>query len=194
MLIIALVLLTVMTLIGVTAMQNTTQEEKMSDNMRQRGLAFQAAESALRAGETYLRGVTTSPISLPAVPPFDSSVAGVLNALVNTGNCDIVTYWLNGHCWNGTTATNCATIPPALAVGACATQSKPLDVILDATLSEQPLYVIEYLYPAPAPGGGDLRVKPINQDSSQQYVYQVTARGTGRTSDAIVILQSLYQR
>jgi type IV pilus assembly protein PilX len=53
-LIIALVFLLVMTLIGVTAMQGTSQQESMAGNMRDRNLAFQAAEAALRAGETWL--------------------------------------------------------------------------------------------------------------------------------------------
>lgn len=50
-LIIALVFLLVMTLIGTTAMQGTSQQENMAGNVRDRNLAFQAAEAALRAGE-----------------------------------------------------------------------------------------------------------------------------------------------
>lgn len=53
-LIIALVFLLAMTLIGVTAMQGTTQQESMAGNMRDRNLAFQAAEAALRGGEEWL--------------------------------------------------------------------------------------------------------------------------------------------
>lgn len=49
-LIIALVFLLVMTLIGTTAMQGTSQQENMASNMRDRNLAFQAAEAALREG------------------------------------------------------------------------------------------------------------------------------------------------
>jgi type IV pilus assembly protein PilX len=50
-LIIALILLVLMTLIGVTSMQTTTLEEKMAGNSRDRTVALQAAESALRQGE-----------------------------------------------------------------------------------------------------------------------------------------------
>lgn len=50
-LIIALVFLLLMTLIGTTAMQGTSQQEKMAGNMRDRNLAFQAAEAALRTAE-----------------------------------------------------------------------------------------------------------------------------------------------
>ncbi|MCP5124285.1 MAG: pilus assembly protein [Gammaproteobacteria bacterium] len=53
-LIIALVFLLAMTLIGVTGMQSTTQQEKMAGNVLDRNLAFQAAEAALLAAENAL--------------------------------------------------------------------------------------------------------------------------------------------
>ena len=51
---IALIFLLLMTLIGVTAMRTTTMQERMAGNMRDRNLAFQAAEVALREGERHL--------------------------------------------------------------------------------------------------------------------------------------------
>lgn len=53
-LIVGLVFLLVMTLIGVTAMQSTTLQERMAGNTRDRHLAFQASEAALREGERWL--------------------------------------------------------------------------------------------------------------------------------------------
>lgn len=64
-LVVSLMLLLVMTLIGVTAVQTTTLEEKMSGNARDRELAFHSAEVALREGESYL-GQT-------ALPSFNDS-------------------------------------------------------------------------------------------------------------------------
>lgn len=58
-LIVALVFLLVMTLIGTTAMQGTSQQESMAGNVRNRNLAFQAAEAALRAAENALDGGAT---------------------------------------------------------------------------------------------------------------------------------------
>lgn len=58
-LIVSLVILLVMTLLGVTAMQGTTLEEKMAGNLRQRNIAFQSAESALRASEAFIESVVT---------------------------------------------------------------------------------------------------------------------------------------
>ena len=53
-LIVGLVMLLIMTLIGATAMQSTTLQERMAGNTRDRHLAFQASEAALRAGEQWL--------------------------------------------------------------------------------------------------------------------------------------------
>lgn len=50
-LITALVLLVVLTLLGLASMQNTILEERMAGNYRDRQIAFEAAEAALRAGE-----------------------------------------------------------------------------------------------------------------------------------------------
>ena len=46
-----LILLLVVTLIGLASLRGTLMEEHMSSSVRDRGLAFQAAEAALREGE-----------------------------------------------------------------------------------------------------------------------------------------------
>lgn len=48
---VVLILLLVMTLLGLAAMRGTLMEERMSGNLTDRSLAFQAAEAALREGE-----------------------------------------------------------------------------------------------------------------------------------------------
>jgi len=53
-LLISLVILMILTLVGVSSMRNTTMEEKMAGNMRDKGLSFQAAEATLRAAEKYI--------------------------------------------------------------------------------------------------------------------------------------------
>lgn len=54
-LIISLVFLLLLTMIGITSIQDSTLQERMAGNERDRNLAFQAAEAALREGEAYLR-------------------------------------------------------------------------------------------------------------------------------------------
>lgn len=58
-LIVGLIMLLLITMIGVTAMQVTTQQERMAGNLRDRNIAFQAAEMALRAGERDADNQTT---------------------------------------------------------------------------------------------------------------------------------------
>lgn len=74
---ISLIILLLMTMIGVSAMQSTTLQEKMAGNLRDANLAFQAAESGLRDAESYLFKIATLPsftascgngFCLPALP------------------------------------------------------------------------------------------------------------------------------
>lgn len=55
-LVVSLLLLTVVTLLGITSMRTTVLEQRMSGNMQDRDRAFQAAESALRRAEAHLAG------------------------------------------------------------------------------------------------------------------------------------------
>lgn len=71
-LVVSLIMLLVMTLIGVTAMQNTIMEQRMAGNTRDLNLAFQAAEAALRTGETELEAAK--------LPDFDGTTTGYYKA------------------------------------------------------------------------------------------------------------------
>jgi type IV pilus assembly protein PilX len=53
-LILSLVLLLVLTLLGLSSVRTTTMEEKMASNTRDLKVAFEATESGLREGETWL--------------------------------------------------------------------------------------------------------------------------------------------
>ena len=58
-LVVSLIMLLIVTLIAVSSMQGTVMEEKMAGNTRDRNLAFQTAESALREAETYVQGLAS---------------------------------------------------------------------------------------------------------------------------------------
>ncbi|MCK9604950.1 MAG: PilX N-terminal domain-containing pilus assembly protein [Methylomonas sp.] len=53
-LVVGLIMLLLLTIIGVAGVQSTSLEEKMAGNNRDRNLAFQSAEAALRAGEARI--------------------------------------------------------------------------------------------------------------------------------------------
>ena len=55
-LVVVLILLLVVTLIALASLRGTLMEERMSSNVRDRSLAFQAAEAALREGEAVAAG------------------------------------------------------------------------------------------------------------------------------------------
>jgi type IV pilus assembly protein PilX len=86
-LIIGLIILVVLTLIGVQAMRSSIVQERMAGNMRERNVAFQAAEAALRVGEASGPFLTTNAAladpatwdgsgSTGSIPSFDDGVAG----------------------------------------------------------------------------------------------------------------------
>lgn len=54
-LIVSLLFLLILTILGVAGIQTTSMQERMSGNMRDRNMAFQAAEAALRGGEDFVR-------------------------------------------------------------------------------------------------------------------------------------------
>ena len=94
-LMISLMLLLVMTLIGVTAMGTSSLEEKMAGNARDKHLAFNAAEAALRDAERY---VTEDIVSVAA---FDGSYTG-LYAVGSDPDITADATWANSLSYAGT--------------------------------------------------------------------------------------------
>lgn len=65
-LIMALVFLVILTILGVTAMSGASLEEKMAGNLKEQTVAFEAAETAVAAGEAALAALNEPPRPLPA--------------------------------------------------------------------------------------------------------------------------------
>jgi type IV pilus assembly protein PilX len=87
-LIVGLIILVVLTLLGVQAMRTNVAQERMAGNMRERNVAFQAAEAVLRVGERtgpFAVGNTdivdtgawdgTAPVPSGSIAAFDDGVA-----------------------------------------------------------------------------------------------------------------------
>jgi type IV pilus assembly protein PilX len=90
-LIVALILLMLMTVLGVTAMRTTMLQERMAGNARDSNLAFQSAEASLRGGEQLLEG---------SIPPF-TGANGLLQVQPGAGQAP---FW-NGYDWAGNSRT-----------------------------------------------------------------------------------------
>jgi type IV pilus assembly protein PilX len=58
-LVVSLLLLLVLTILGVSSMQGSVLEESMAYATRDRNIALQSAEAALRAGEAYIQTITS---------------------------------------------------------------------------------------------------------------------------------------
>ena len=58
-LVFSLIFLLILTMIGISSMRGTTLEEKMAGNLRDRMIAFQSAESALRDGENFVANIVS---------------------------------------------------------------------------------------------------------------------------------------
>ncbi len=174
-LIVALVFLLAMTLIGVAAMRDTTQQESMAGNVKQRNLAFQAAEAGIRAGEKYLED------NDPAFVDWGSSCTGYCKAPTDTTTLSksIVELWMD-YCW--IISTGCTTAGSKEYTGGL--------TAISAELSAKPRYVIEDL------GKKLVEGYDLEQGTPPVYYkpYRITARGLGGAADAVVILQTTYRK
>jgi len=85
-LIVSLFMLLIMTILGVASMQNTTLEEKMSGNMRNNNVAFQASESGLRDAENWLTTQVKEPIVFGSCPDNTTCDVWALNTNSNLAN------------------------------------------------------------------------------------------------------------
>lgn len=174
-LIISLILLLLLTLIGASSIQTTSLEEKMTGNIRDENLAFQAAETALRAGEAR---ATTLDITSFSVANNGTGGTG-LYTTIGTG-AQASGYWQTVD-WTNNTAVATYT-------------GGSLNYIHSA-----PQYIIEELTPTPSTSGTTTNTSgslEAGMAAGSQTItwYRITARGTGASDNAVVILQSIYRR
>ena len=165
----SMLLLLVLTIIGVTAMQMSRMQERMTGNTRDRNLAFQAAEGAARAGEAVIRQQVLKPVSCSASPCQvwqQPPIAGAPLAAPNpNGRVDLQ----SGNWWRD---ANVVTTVAALAPG----------------LNEAPAYAIEELAYVRTDGG-----VVLGEEDGRDF-YRITGRSTGGSGLAEVIVQTTFTR
>lgn len=171
-LVIALVLMTVLTMMGVTAMRSNTMDVRVHNAMKDRGNAFQCAEAALRQGELFIGNVSVRPDDTTVGIPSKTNLqvwkidTNTLNNLVN----EDYTWWqTNG--WS-----DLALSDADVEVG-CASQAD---------------YIVQSLGGIGDNGSDDLSFKA--QAESQIDGYRITSRSEGVSDNAVVILQSTFTR
>jgi len=168
-LIVSLLFLLILTVTGITAMLVSSLEERMSGNLRSRNLAFQAAEAALRQGESDLVGILSS----AAFASTSAATFGCTGSV--TYPCVLLNISAASDSWNDTTraVSYSANFP---------------------NISVNPKYIIEVLTPrgVTRPGVIFIPGEP-RTPSNSDCVYRVTSRGTGSSSVAVAIVQSTYR-
>ncbi|PCH82928.1 MAG: pilus assembly protein PilX [Piscirickettsiaceae bacterium] len=168
---VSLIFLLVLTLLGIAGMQSTIMEEKMSGNMRDKALAFQASESGLINGETH------SQTLLSSTSPFLANCTGGL-CLPSTTSTPI---------WSDATKVNWGTATNTFAYGSTITATNL------GLISSQPQYVVELL-PEPPKGVGQSLATGKGNSISTVEIFRVTSRGLGGSANAPVMVQSVYKK
>src|SRR5574337_144277 len=151
---ISLVLLLVLTIIGVSAVQTTSLEERMARNTHDSVLAFEAAEVALRSGETFLRTSVNSTALFPV---------GGNNGLWKGSDYGQAEHWEQANIWTGSNSVQ-------LAANSI------------AGVAEQPRYIIEWVASVQRTDNPYMQGSSYSSLFDRIEIFRVTARGVGGTT------------
>lgn len=186
-LIVGLIMLLLLTLIGVAGMRDTLLQEKMVGNMRNREVALQAAESALRAGEAQLAAINEPTFSNTS-GLYDLATTAGKTATARLKSGSPVTeqaFWQQSSLW-----TNANSIEYPFALDDVVNPPRYVIERLPISMTDKTQYA----------GGSDPNFVTDNTGGSEvpEVVslpdYRITARGQGTTADTVVILQGTYRR
>ena len=207
-LVIALLFLLIITMLGVSSLQSTTAEERMSGNVRDSGNALQAAEAALRDGWYDISGVCAPGGSACAVR--NPAISGATNFGNNTaapGSCSTTGLCmptpgavpvgsppkylqLNISNWSNSGAN--AVYPVSFGTYTLGNGVAKFPVtagsdVLIKLATQQPEYVIEALCTP------DSAFSLSGVGGCPKYHYRITARGFGGNSNTQVTLQMMVR-
>ncbi len=170
-LVIGLILLLVMTLLGVTARRGTTLQERMSGALSDQNTAFQAAETALRQGESILSSITA--------PNFSAS------GWYDQGDGKTRPEWPENASDSSETGDGVLTYSTS---GSGATSD-------DMEWSEPPEFYIERMPPVVITGSSGASKAIGDGTVKEEYeLYRVVARGFGKNQTTVAIVESIYRR
>jgi type IV pilus assembly protein PilX len=182
-----LIFLVVLTMIGVTAARMSTLEERMSGNMRDRAIAMQAAELALRDAERDISNtVAASSRNVSGITGFVADCGASTGTIEDDGLCyNGASTWATAG-WTASTWTTNLSAAPSVPYGLFTTRTSPTGTTPDSTkaipvVSAQPRYIIEGIRKLP-PGSG-----------SEVIYYRITTRAVGANSNTVVWLQELFR-
>jgi len=178
-LIVAMVILLVMTMVGLTSSKGTLLQQKMSVAYQQRSLASLASEAALRAAETYMQdNITTT----PNLSNFAGGTVGLYSNYTVLGEISVVAAVedsiadvANPDLWNVANSVAIAGYDPSVA--------------------NPPRYIIEYV--GRDKGKANKVVVDYNDPNlsadTKPHVFQITSIGWSRDEGIYSVLQSTFK-
>lgn len=173
-LIVGLIMVLLMTIVGLAAIRSTGLQETMAGNMRERNLAFQAAEASLRVGEDLVEDNNVDGLD------FSGATVGLQPDLNQPGlGLPSVHEWTEEQ-W--------------------AENGAQTDLELDNVGEEnQPWYVVEELmvlsFNASKSTGGAIDQQSLQSTNDlEMEFFRVTSRGLSGSGESEAVLQSTYRK
>jgi type IV pilus assembly protein PilX len=164
-LIASLLMLIVMTLLAVSMYHNFNEQENIASNTKEKGRAFQIAQSTLQYAEYVLEHDGPG---LPAASNCPSTT--MLNSITICSNTvNIVSPTSSSNPMTLGNGMQYKSMAPAITISTTGG---------NITYYNYPQFYLQYLGAAPNAGG---------------EIYQVTALGYGSTPNAVAVVQSTYQ-
>jgi type IV pilus assembly protein PilX len=167
-----LMMMVVLVSLALAGMNSSLVQERMAGNARDRNIALQAAEAALRDAEADIEA------NLTVASAFVSACTG-------------------GLCLPPSLTSNNPTSQPlwkTIDWGASAGRSRAYGGVTGATalpgVASAPRYIVELLPVLPPVSGQSASLGGSDQDAAQAF--RITARATGLRTSTVVILQSTY--
>jgi type IV pilus assembly protein PilX len=165
-LVIGLIMLTVMTLLAVTSIQSSGLQELMSNNTKDKVIAFEAAESAIRAAEAYLDAQGAINIGAFDNDESDGLLANLYDEAWSEASID----------WVGI-------------------NSDAIEVDVMGGVTSMPRYVIQHIGPVVPDVDEQLNVDNSYGSAATDSIiemFKITARGTGGSNNTVVVLEAMY--
>ena len=179
-LVVAMIILLVMSVIGISSLTSSTMQERMAGNNRQLALAKAAAEAALKSAEGFLvANITTgadltrfdnaAPADIGLYSSYVLNSEGVGLKLLSTSISDIQ----DDSLW---------TVGNSVAAGNLSANVKTRD----------PRFVIEYIG-RETQGKAKPWIVGDTSDNKDPHIFMITAIGWGRDQNIYTVLQSTFR-
>lgn len=206
----ALIFMLVLFMLGLSSMQGSTLEERMAGNQRDRNIALQAAEMALRDAERDLSSLQADGITFCPGGVGCTGAAAIRNALERPTDASMrqgfwamgpiirqtwTTTCTGGQCWSLDNTslskpvwddTQANWSPQSGSTGSLPTINYGSYTGATAIpgVAEQPRYIME-VFPANT-------LDVYGTGNTQGLVFRITARAVGQNPNTVVMLQSVY--